>query len=82
MLWVALALSTAAVCLLWISVFTAPRFPDPHRDFHLQHWAALTSSIAGLAFLFAVVSKGRGRWWTVVTAVSVPLSWILYSAMQ
>jgi hypothetical protein len=82
LLWVALVFSTAAVCLLWISVFSAPRFPDPRRDSYLQRWAAISSSIAVVAFVIGLASEGRGRWWTVVTAASVPLSWILYSAMQ
>ena len=77
MSWVSLALATVALGA-WLGTFT-PIPPDPVEGFApLRH--GLTTSLTFLsgAFVAALLAKGKGRAWTVASALIIPLQWLMW----
>jgi hypothetical protein len=76
--WVSLSLATVALGA-WIGTFTPiPHNPGVEEGFErLRHGFTITITFLSGAFVAALIAKGKGRAWTIASAVIIPLQWLI-----
>ena len=81
MSWAALSLSTLAVGAFWIAASLA-RYPDPspHKIVQIGFCSSLISA-AG-AIVAALLGEGKERTWVAISALIVPLNWLMWATWQ
>ena len=80
MSWVSLSLATVAIGA-WTGTFTNI-FPD-HLGTgeiieRLRHGVTTSLAFLSCAFVAALLAKGKGRAWTVASALIIPLQWLMW----
>jgi len=77
--WVSLSLATFAVGA-WIGTLTPiPQDRDAGEALgRLGHGITTTITFLSGAFVAALIAKGKGRAWTVASALIIPLQWLMW----
>jgi hypothetical protein len=79
MSWVSLSLATVAIGA-WTGTFTNI-FPDHlvvgEAIERLRHGVNTSLAFLSCAFVAALLAKGKGRAWTVASALIIPLQWLM-----
>jgi hypothetical protein len=76
MSWVSLSLATAAVGA-WLGTFTRAPHDIGESLYRMRHGVATTCTFLYCALAAALVAKGKGRVWTVASALVIPFWWLI-----
>jgi len=76
MLWMSMALATAAVLAFWVTIFFAPS-TYPQREFAMKLGTRLTLGLASIAIFTAILGEGPERKWVAFSSLVVPFHWVM-----